>query len=174
MGFNRNSSIVCLFCENVKFLDHVFSCRMDSEAHKKLLDAHMATWKASSGQLRSFSCVFQLLSSCSSNFAEAFSVFKDPKIASCKVVDFVHSFRLAYRNNIWLVPFKHRALMEKGGLILCDGTISVVVTGPSSVLSSGVVKLLGIAEAFGVSFGMCKSCLFFSDIGDFISVRVDA
>ncbi|KAG9294055.1 hypothetical protein G9A89_004923 [Geosiphon pyriformis] len=54
-----------------------------------------------------------------------------------------------------------------------SGWFREAVSGLVLRFSGGVIKLLGIAEAFGVRFGFCKSCLFFSAIGDSISVNID-
>ncbi|KAG9303702.1 hypothetical protein G9A89_018599 [Geosiphon pyriformis] len=48
------------------------------------------------------------------------------------------------------------------------------VFGLSVVLSAGVIRLLGVADAFGISFRFHKSCLFFSGIRDMISVHINA
>ncbi|KAG9287393.1 hypothetical protein G9A89_023765 [Geosiphon pyriformis] len=56
----------------------------------------------------------------------------------------------------------YMAVMEKSGLILPDGSVPVSVSGLLVVLLAGVVRLLGIVDAFGVSFGFHKFCLFFS------------
>ncbi|KAG9290523.1 hypothetical protein G9A89_002498 [Geosiphon pyriformis] len=47
-----------------------------------------------------------------------------------------------------------------------------IVSGPLSLLSDGVIKLLGIAEAHGVSFGFRKLCSFFSGTDSVVSVKI--
>ncbi|KAG9298234.1 hypothetical protein G9A89_002722 [Geosiphon pyriformis] len=89
-------------------------------------------------------------------FREAVSVFHNPKVAGLKVVKFVRS--LAY--------------MEKANLILLDGSVLVTVSDLTLGFSAGVVKLLGITEVLGVHFGFHKSCLFFLDINDSVSVHI--
>ncbi|KAG9297136.1 hypothetical protein G9A89_019417 [Geosiphon pyriformis] len=149
----------------------------------------MSSWKAISGLFLSFSNVLQLLSTCASDFLvslalykgfvfrrwfrEAVSVFHDPKVTGVKITDFVCSLCVTFRNNIWLVHAKYCAYMEKNGLIPVDGSISVLVSGLVLRFLGGVIKLLGIAEAFGVHFGFHKSCSFFSGIGDSVSVNID-
>ncbi|KAG9295300.1 hypothetical protein G9A89_021231 [Geosiphon pyriformis] len=64
------------------------------------------------------------------------------------------------------------AFMEKNNLIPCDGFIPISVTGLSLVFSAGVIRLLEIADALGVGFGFCKFCLFFSGIGNLVSVNI--
>ncbi|KAG9301043.1 hypothetical protein G9A89_015779 [Geosiphon pyriformis] len=97
---------------------------------------------------------------------EAVSVFGDFKIAYHKVVEFV--------DEVWLVRASHRALMKKCGLIPGDSSASNLMHGLSSAFSAEVIKLLNIAEAFGICFGFHTSCLFFLDIGDSVSVIIDA
>ncbi|KAG9287443.1 hypothetical protein G9A89_023815 [Geosiphon pyriformis] len=154
------------------------------------MNAHASVWKIHSGLSRSTSCVSQSLSDCASNaivstaiskgfvfnkwYHESLSVFKDSKMAAQNIVAFVCEFCLVFRDDIWLVRVKHRAVMKKGGLIPCNSSISISVSGLPSVLSSGVIRLLGIADALGVSFGFCKSSLFFSGVGDLVSVHIGA
>ncbi|KAG9303436.1 hypothetical protein G9A89_013762 [Geosiphon pyriformis] len=156
-------SVMCLFCGNVEISDHVFSCPFDAGDHVWLMNAHASVWEMHSGLSYSTSCVLQLLSACISNavvdvaickgfvfnkwYHESFSVFKDSKTVAQNIMAFVRDFCLAFRNDIWLVYAKHRAVIEKGGLIPCDGFIPVLVSGLLSVLLSSVVRLLGITDA---------------------------
>ncbi|KAG9292351.1 hypothetical protein G9A89_015221 [Geosiphon pyriformis] len=189
--YNRSyPSVVCLFCGDIEVSDHIFSCPFDTAGRVQLLNAHALAWEARSGLVQSSSCVSQLLSSCVANIAvgaalykgfvfgnwyrELVLVFRDFKIATSVIVDFVHAFCLSFQDNIWLVCAKYWAFMEKNGLIPCDGSISASVFDSSILFSSGVVRLLGVAEAFGVGFGFCKSCLFFSGIGNEISIHIGA
>ncbi|KAG9306676.1 hypothetical protein G9A89_004223 [Geosiphon pyriformis] len=181
-------SVVCLFCGDVKVLDHVFSCLFDVNNCARLLNSHALAWRMQSGLGHFFSVVSQLLCTCSSNilvstalcksfvfkdwFHESISVFKDSKVASQNIVAFVREFSYAFWEDIWLVHAKHHAFMEKNGLILCDGSVSISISGLFSVLSVGVIELLGVAEAIGVGFGFHKFCSFFSGIGDEISVHI--
>ncbi|KAG9297034.1 hypothetical protein G9A89_008620 [Geosiphon pyriformis] len=153
------SSVVCLFCKDVEVLNHVFFCPFDAAGHVQLMEVHVSVWKAYSGLSRSSFCVLQLLSTC------IFDVVVDT--ALCK--DFV--FNNWYHESVSI--FKDpKAIMEKSGLILHDSSVLVSVLGLSVVLSASVVRLLGIANAFGISFSSHKSCLFFLDIGDMVSVYV--
>ncbi|KAG9286032.1 hypothetical protein G9A89_022709 [Geosiphon pyriformis] len=143
-----------------------------------------------SGLSCSISCVSRSLSDCTSNavvcmaickgfvfnewYREFFSVFKDSKVAAQNIMAFVRELCLVFCDNIWLVRMKHRAVMKKGGLILCNGSIPISVSGLPLVLSSGVVRLLGIVDALGVSFGFYKSSLFFLGVGNMVSVCVGA
>ncbi|KAG9288525.1 hypothetical protein G9A89_015731 [Geosiphon pyriformis] len=85
-------------------------------------------------------------------FCEAVSIFYDLKIASLEVVKFVHFLSLAFKENI------------------CSAPISVF--GLALGLSAGVVKLLGINEAFDICFGFCQSDFFFSGIDNPVSVHI--
>ncbi|KAG9292635.1 hypothetical protein G9A89_007007 [Geosiphon pyriformis] len=183
-------SVMCLFCDNVEISDHVFSCPFDAGDHARLINAHASVWKTCSGLSHSTLCVSQSLSACTSNavvgaaickgfvfnewYRESFSVFKDFKTVAQNIVAFVRDFCLVFCDDIWLVHAKHRAVMEKGGLIPHDGSIPVSVSGLLSVLSSNVVRLLGIANAIGIGFRFHRSSLFFLGIGNLVSVHIGA
>ncbi|KAG9294787.1 hypothetical protein G9A89_000150 [Geosiphon pyriformis] len=173
-------SVLCLYCGEVEVSNHVFSY--------VVLKSYMFYWKLLSGLFLPSSVVLQLMSTCASDLLvflalykgfvfngwlqEAVTVFHDPKVAGVKITDFMHSLCSAFRNDIWLVHTKHRAFMEKNGLIPVDKSISIPVFGLVLRLSPGVIKLLGITEVFGIFFGFCKSCSFFSGIGDMVSVNI--
>ncbi|KAG9288826.1 hypothetical protein G9A89_001150 [Geosiphon pyriformis] len=132
--------------------------------------------------------ILQMLSTCASDFLvfsalcksfvfkgwlqEAVSIFHDLRVAGIKIADFVRSIYVIFRNDIWLVCAKHCAYMEKNGLILMDDSAPVSVYGLASRFLNSVVKLLGVTEAFGIHFGFRKSCSFFSDIGNLVSVNI--
>ncbi|KAG9297801.1 hypothetical protein G9A89_000106 [Geosiphon pyriformis] len=146
------------------------------------------SWKVFSGSSHSSSGILQLLSSGVSDsfvsmalfkdfifngwFCEAVSVFHDPKIAILEIVKFVHSLGLAFKEDVWSVHVKHCVYMKKNGLILLDSSAIISVHGLASRFSARVVRLLGITNALGVHFGFRKSCLFFSGIGDSVSVHI--
>ncbi|KAG9295526.1 hypothetical protein G9A89_000177 [Geosiphon pyriformis] len=65
-------------------------------------------------------------------YHKSVSVYKDPKVAVVNIVNFVREFCLAFRDNIWLVHMKHRAIMEKNKLIPRNGSIPVIVSGFSA------------------------------------------
>ncbi|KAG9303889.1 hypothetical protein G9A89_005799 [Geosiphon pyriformis] len=181
-------SVLCLYCGDVESLDHVFFCKVNDSTHSQILDSHVASWKAFTGLSLFSSAIIQLLLSCASDFPvfvalckgfvfndwfrEAVSVFRDPKIAGLKVVKFVRSLGLAFRNDVWMVHAKHYAYMKKAKLILLDGSTPVSVSGLVSGFSTGVVKLLDITKAVSIRFGFCKPCLFFSGVGSLVSVRI--
>ncbi|KAG9297861.1 hypothetical protein G9A89_006802 [Geosiphon pyriformis] len=181
--------MICLYCGDVEVFDYVFSCPSNASACTQLVDIHASAWEAYTGFSRSSSCVIQLLSNCVSgvvvdtalckNFVfndwyhESVAVFKDSKVVVLTIMDFVCKFCFAFWEEVWLGCAKYRSLMKRNGLILRNGFLPFSVIGFSKLLSAGVVKLLGITVAFGISFGFCKSCLFFSDIGDMFSVHID-
>ncbi|KAG9306726.1 hypothetical protein G9A89_004435 [Geosiphon pyriformis] len=183
-------SVVCLFCGEVEVSDHVFSCFSDADNHTGLLDTYAAAWEMHSGLSCSFSCVLQLLSTCILDvtvsmalckgfvfndwYYESVSVYKDPKVAVVNIVNFVCKFCLAFCDNIWLVCAKHRAIIEKNKLIPRDGFIPVTVSGFSAWLSAGVIRLLRVADAFGISFGYRKHCLFYAGVDNMASVHISA
>ncbi|KAG9285598.1 hypothetical protein G9A89_009238 [Geosiphon pyriformis] len=183
-------SVMCLFCGDVEISDYVFLCPFNAGDHARLMNTYASVWETCSGLSHSTSCVLQSLSACTSNavvgaaiykgfvfnewYCESFSVFKDSKTAAQNIMAFVCDFCLAFRDDIWLVYTKHRAVMKKSGLIPCNGSIPVSVSGLSSVFSSNVVRLLGITDAIGIGFGFCRSSLFFSGIGNLVSVHIGA
>ncbi|KAG9298387.1 hypothetical protein G9A89_005247 [Geosiphon pyriformis] len=159
------SSVICLFCGEVEVSDHVFSCFSDANSHTSLLDTYAAAWEMHSGLSR---FVFN------DWYYESVSVYKDPKVAVVNVVNFVRKFCLAFCDNIWLVCAKHQAIIEKNKLIPRDGFISVTVSGFSAWLLAGLIRLLGVADAFGISFGYCKHCLFYAGVDNMASVHISA
>ncbi|KAG9304588.1 hypothetical protein G9A89_020152 [Geosiphon pyriformis] len=64
-------------------------------------------------------------------------------------------------------------IIVSGGLIQYDSSMPVLVSGLPVVLLAGVVRLLGVADVFGISFEFYKSCLFFLNTGDIVSVHID-
>ncbi|KAG9289900.1 hypothetical protein G9A89_010206 [Geosiphon pyriformis] len=189
--YNRlYSSVLCLYCGDIEVSDHVFSCEIDDSAWHRLLDSHINTWKTLSGSSVFSSCLLQLLSFCVSGslvsmalhksfvfdnwFCKAVSIFYSSKVACLKVIDFTCSFGLTFRDEIWLVHAKHHAYMKKHRLISLDGLSPTLVSGLTSRFFADVIDLLGIDEAFGVHFGFRKSCMFFSSIGNLVSVYIAA
>ncbi|KAG9290809.1 hypothetical protein G9A89_010957 [Geosiphon pyriformis] len=167
-------SVVCLFCNNVEVSDHVFSCSFDAAGCFHLMNTFRATWKLLS------ICVSDVMTSAALYkgfvfkdwYHEFVPTFKDPKMAVMNVVNFVCNFCIAFWDDIWLVYVKHHAVMEKNRLIPHDCFIPVSVPGLSERLLSGVVRLLGVNKAFGISFKFHKSCLFFSGICDKVLVHI--
>ncbi|KAG9286059.1 hypothetical protein G9A89_022736 [Geosiphon pyriformis] len=163
-------SVLCLYCGKVEVSNHVFFCVVDDSAHHQVLESCMSSWRALFGLFLPSLDVLQLLSTCALNFLvssalyksfvfndwlwEAISIFHDPKVAGIRISDFHHAF------------------MEKNGLIFVDGSIPILIFGLVLEFLAGVIKLLSIAEAFGIRFGFRKSCSFFSGIGDLVSVNI--
>ncbi|KAG9285783.1 hypothetical protein G9A89_013208 [Geosiphon pyriformis] len=184
------SSVICLFCGDIEVLDHVFSCPFDAAGCAWLVEIYASAWEAHSGLSCSSLCVLQLLFTCFSNvgvdttlckgfvfkkwYCKSVTVFRDFKIAAQNIMAFVHEFCLVFHDDVWLVHAKHWVIMEKDGMILCNSSISVSVSGLFLVLLASVIRLLDIADAFGVRFGFCKSCLFFSGLGDMVLVHISA
>ncbi|KAG9306680.1 hypothetical protein G9A89_004227 [Geosiphon pyriformis] len=167
--YNRSyPSVICLFCGCVEVSDH----------------------KNISSLCHSTFSVSQFLSSCVLNtlfhialckefvfkewFHEAVSVFGDFKNAGVKVVNFVRALCLAFRDEIWSVHAKHHAFIEKRNLIPYDSSMPDFKSGLSFIYSAGVIKLLGIDVALGVSFGFCRFSLFISDAFDVVSISISA
>ncbi|KAG9286884.1 hypothetical protein G9A89_012434 [Geosiphon pyriformis] len=105
-------------------------------------------------------------------YQESVSTFKNPKVVATNIVNFVCDFCIAFWDDIWLVYVKHHAVMERNGLILHDDSIPVSVSGFSECFLSGIVRLLGVAKAFGIGFGFCKSYLFFSGTCNKVLVHI--
>ncbi|KAG9286563.1 hypothetical protein G9A89_014729 [Geosiphon pyriformis] len=182
------SSVLCLYCGEVEVFDYVFFCVIDDAAHHRVLESCMSSWKVLSGLFLPASSILQLLSICALDFLvfstfckgfvfkrwlqKAVFIFHVPKVAGIKIADFVYSICVAFRSDIWLVHAKHCAYMERNGLILVDGSVPVSISDFTLRFSDGVVKLLGVAEAFGVHFGFHKSCSFFSGIDDPVSINI--
>ncbi|KAG9307392.1 hypothetical protein G9A89_017221 [Geosiphon pyriformis] len=82
------------------------------------------------------------------------------------------TWHLPHLENVWLVHAKHQAFIEKCGLISCNSFALMPISGLPMRFSAGVVRLLGMAEAFGVSFGFHKFCSFFSGVEDLVSVHI--
>ncbi|KAG9301445.1 hypothetical protein G9A89_018117 [Geosiphon pyriformis] len=183
-------SVVCLFCGNVEVSNHVFSCNSDFANRDRLLGDFAVKWEGISGLRGPSFHVLQTFSLCILDtsvcvalckgfvfndwFFEAVSVFGDLKLAGAKIVDFVCDFCLAFRDDIWLVHVKHRVFMEKHRLIPQDSSVLISISGLSSLFLAGVVRLLGIDDAFGIRFGLCKFSLFISGALDVVSVHIGA
>ncbi|KAG9291953.1 hypothetical protein G9A89_004891 [Geosiphon pyriformis] len=146
-------SILCLFCNNVKVLDHLLSfCACNISVFTVLYkDFVFKDW-----------------------FQETVFIFHNPKIASQRIVDFMYAFSLTFKNCIWLVHAKYHAFIEKNWLIPLDSSILISIFGMFSELFASIIRLLGIADAFGVCFGFCKSYSFFSGVGKDVSVHIVA
>ncbi|KAG9302707.1 hypothetical protein G9A89_005181 [Geosiphon pyriformis] len=63
-----------------------------------------------------------------------------------------------------------RADMEKNNLVSDSGVLLVTSCGSAQGLSDSMVRLIGTDDFFGVSFGFCKSYLFFFGLDDLATV----
>ncbi|KAG9290832.1 hypothetical protein G9A89_010981 [Geosiphon pyriformis] len=140
----------------MKALHHQLPVTVDDSARRWLLNSHMNTWKTLSGSsVSSLGLQYPWPS-----IRVLFLMNDLVKLSPSSIIPRWHA--------------KHCAYMEKHGLIPLDGLFPTSVSGLTSRLSAGVVDLLGIDKAFGVHFGFCKSCMFFSSIGDSASVYIAA
>ncbi|KAG9292018.1 hypothetical protein G9A89_017917 [Geosiphon pyriformis] len=162
-------NVLCLCCGKVEFSDHAFTC-----VHESSVCALAGGFPASA--------VLRVLSRCFIDvglytlvckgfvleewYEEACSVFEDRKVAAARIVDFVRFVVGLYHAKVWLARASHRVVMEKAGLVCNVGVVSGLPCGVSSVLSDGIVRLLGVANFFAVSFGHRKSYCFFSGLDD--------
>ncbi|KAG9299149.1 hypothetical protein G9A89_020462 [Geosiphon pyriformis] len=171
--YNRGyPSVVCLFCSKVEVSDHVFSYFSDADNCASLLDTYATTWEVHSDvTVSTVLCKDFVFSNWYHKFV---SVYKDPKVAVVNVVNFVCEFCFAFRDNIWLVHVKHQAIMEKNKLILHNGFILVTVSGFSTWLSAGIIRLLDVADVLDISFGYHKCCLFYAGVSNMASVHISA
>ncbi|KAG9302640.1 hypothetical protein G9A89_007344 [Geosiphon pyriformis] len=175
--YNRGySSVVCLFCGEIEVLDHVFSCSSDVDSHAGLLDTYAAAWELLSTCILDVTVSIALCKSFvfGNWYCESVSVYKDLKVAVINVVNFIHEFCFAFHNNIWLVHVKYWAIIKKNKLIPCDDFIPVTVSGFFTWFLAGVIRLLDVANAFGISFGYHKHFLFYAGVGDMASVHISA
>ncbi|KAG9303326.1 hypothetical protein G9A89_013652 [Geosiphon pyriformis] len=130
-------NVVCLFCGNVKILDHVFSCPFDVADCTHLMEAYLLHTCVSDVIVGTALCKGFVFNDW---YRESTFIFKDSKVAAQNIVFFVCEFCLAFWDDIWLVHAKYRAVMEKSGLILPDGFIPVLVSGLPVVLLAGMIK----------------------------------
>ncbi|KAG9301390.1 hypothetical protein G9A89_018062 [Geosiphon pyriformis] len=171
-------SVLCLFCSEVEFSDHVFTCVHESGIRGEILAEASARWSALAGG-SSASAVLWVLSQCSIDvglytlYEEACDVFEDRKVATARIVDYVRFIVGLHRAKIWLARASHRVVMEKAGLVCDVGVVSGLPCGVSSVLSDGVVRLFGLANSFAISFGHRKPFCFFSGLGSSMRVVIN-
>ncbi|KAG9298359.1 hypothetical protein G9A89_003176 [Geosiphon pyriformis] len=85
---------------------------------------------------------------------EAIVVFEKSKEAVSIVVKFVQELVESHRSKIWLVRSKHRADMERAGLVGDGGMVS------------------GVVESFVVGFGHRRLCFFFSGLNSNLHVML--
>ncbi|KAG9294085.1 hypothetical protein G9A89_015495 [Geosiphon pyriformis] len=158
--YNRHyPNVLCLYCDEV-----LSDFSLSSSGILQLLSSCVSDSSVSMALFKGF--VFN------GWFREAVCIFHDPKIAVLEIVKFVCTLGFAFRKGVWSVRAKHRAYIEKNGLIPLDGSAVISVHGLTSRFSAGVVRLLGITNALGVHFGFRKSCLFFLSLGNSVLVHI--
>ncbi|KAG9287634.1 hypothetical protein G9A89_023984 [Geosiphon pyriformis] len=64
------------------------------------------------------------------------------------------------------IKAKHKAEMEKTGLVGDNGVVSGLSSSVVSILLTGIVHMLGVIKSFAVRFDKCKLCCFFSGLDD--------
>ncbi|KAG9303268.1 hypothetical protein G9A89_013594 [Geosiphon pyriformis] len=183
----RYPNVLCLFCGGMEFSDHAFTCVHESGVCGKILAETSVCWSALAGGSPVFA-VLRVLSQCFFDvglytlvckgfvlgewYEEACSIFEDRKVAATQIVDYVRFVVKLHRAKAWLARASHWVVMEKAGLVCDDGVVSGLSRGVSSVLSDGVVRLLGVANSFAVSFGHRKPYCFFSGLGGSVWVII--
>ncbi|KAG9302126.1 hypothetical protein G9A89_020560 [Geosiphon pyriformis] len=161
-------SVLCLFCGEMEFSDHAFTCVYESGVYGEILAEASAHWSALAGG-SSASAMLRVLSQCSIDvglytlvckgfvleewYEEACSIFEDRKVATARIVDYVRFVVGLHRAKVWLARASHWVVMEKAGLVCDIGVVSGLPCSMSSVLSDGVVRLLSVDNSFAVSFG---------------------
>ncbi|KAG9305255.1 hypothetical protein G9A89_001517 [Geosiphon pyriformis] len=126
---------------------HVFSCSFNANGHAQLLDTHAVVWGVCSSLAHFSSGVLQLMSTCVSDISVSTALYK-----GFVFKDWFHESVFVFKNS----------------RIAGQNIVAFVW------LSFGVTRLLGVAKVIGVGFGFRKSCLFFSGIGNEVSVHIGA
>ncbi|KAG9299545.1 hypothetical protein G9A89_020716 [Geosiphon pyriformis] len=173
-------SVLCLLCGGVEFSDHAFTCVHEAGICGEILVETSAYWSALTSS-SSISTVLQVLSQYSIDvrlyslvckgfvlrewFEEACSVLEDRKVATAQIVDYVRFVVGLHRTKVWLIRSSLQMIMEKTGLVCNSGVVFELSREVPSVLSDGVVRLLGVANFFAVSFGHRRPFCFFFGLG---------
>ncbi|KAG9296027.1 hypothetical protein G9A89_011879 [Geosiphon pyriformis] len=162
--------VLCLLCYEMELLDHVFMCSHDAKIWEEILAVASADWMflAESCGLLS-STVLRFLDWCLLDIGlyscvETMEIFDSKKRAVSTVIGFVGCFVELYHSKAWLIKSAYRVKMEVADLVGNNVLVSGLSHCASSLLSGKVVKMLGVINSFAVSFGHCRSCLFFSGL----------
>ncbi|KAG9304070.1 hypothetical protein G9A89_005980 [Geosiphon pyriformis] len=154
--------VLCLLYYEVELLDHVFTlsfagfCSLLSSAVLRSLD-----WCFLDVDLYFVLCKeFVLRDWC----VEAMEVLDSKKETISIVVGFVGYFVKLHCSKAWLVKSPYRVKIEAAGLVGDNTLISGLFHCINSLLSSKVVRILGVINFFAISFGRHRSCLFFSGL----------
>ncbi|KAG9286536.1 hypothetical protein G9A89_014702 [Geosiphon pyriformis] len=142
-------SVLCLFYGGVEFSDHAFTCVHEFGIRGEILAETSAYWSALAG----------------GSLASAVFIFEDKKVAATQIVDYVKFMVELHHAKVWLARASRQVVIEKTGLVCDGGVVSGLSYSVSSVLSDGVVRLLGVTDSFAVSFGHWKPYCFFSGLG---------
>ncbi|KAG9284463.1 hypothetical protein G9A89_014067 [Geosiphon pyriformis] len=188
--YNKNyPGVLCLQCGEVEFSNYVFTCGKKSISCKKILFECVSTWRSLAGsRLPVSSMVSESLLSCVSDvsfyaffckdfvltgwFEEAVQIFVDHKEAAQVLVDFVQNMGVHHHSELWKFKFKFRANMERNNLVSNLGVLPLVHCSLEQSVSDAIVRLIGIDDSFGKSFGFCRPCLFFSSLFNIVSVYI--
>ncbi|KAG9297633.1 hypothetical protein G9A89_011148 [Geosiphon pyriformis] len=158
--------VLCLLCGGVEFSDHSFTCTHESGVYDEILAKASAHWSVLVGVSRSFASAMLWW------YKKTYSVLDDKKVAIARITDFVRFVVELYCAKVWLVRSIHQIKMEKTGLVHDGSVISGLIYGVFSVLSNGVVRLLGLTESFAVCFSHQRLCGFFFGLGGNVLVYI--
>ncbi|KAG9306162.1 hypothetical protein G9A89_016066 [Geosiphon pyriformis] len=131
-------SVVCLYCGNIEVSDHVFSCAFDATAWLQLFVDFASAWRIVFGLSYTSSLVLQMLSDCLTNLSLVAFLCKD-----FVLVDWYQKAASCFDDS--------KTASDKMVEFVC-------MSGGMSMLLAYVIRLFGIDDAFGVSFGLCSSC----------------
>ncbi|KAG9306308.1 hypothetical protein G9A89_018191 [Geosiphon pyriformis] len=177
--------VLCLLCREVELPNHVFSCVMNAGVQDEILAKATVFWVSLVSSYVLFSsAVLQFFSHCfldvglylalckrfviSDWCLKAVEIFEVRKMAVGVVVNFIRSIVKLDCSRVWLVRSSYRVSMEKTGSVKDDGVLSGLSCCKTSVLSNGIIQILGVLGSFSVSFGCHRPKLFFSGL-DFSS-----
>ncbi|KAG9296036.1 hypothetical protein G9A89_011888 [Geosiphon pyriformis] len=188
--YNKHySGVLCLHYSKVEFSDHVFTCCKESDFHKVILFKCISCWKSLAGfYFLVSSVVVESLLSCLSDvslyalfckdfvlaewFEEIMQIFNNHKEATQILVDFVYDLDVLYCSELWGFRFRFRVNIERDNLVGNLKMMPVVSIGLLPVLLNDVVRLIGIDDSFGISFGFHKPYLFFFGLGNRATVYI--
>ncbi|KAG9290922.1 hypothetical protein G9A89_011072 [Geosiphon pyriformis] len=149
-------SVLCLLCGGVEFFDHAFTCVHESGVRGEILAEASAYWSALAGGSPT-STILEW-------YEEACSIFENSKVAAAQIVNYVRFVVGLHHAKVWLVRSSHRVVIEKTGLVCDGGVVFGLSYDVPSVLSDGIVRLLGVANFFAINFGCQKPFCFFSGL----------
>ncbi|KAG9298305.1 hypothetical protein G9A89_002793 [Geosiphon pyriformis] len=183
--------VSCLFCGDVEFPDHGFTCVKDASVRSDILGDFGDLWRTLMGpNLLSPSFVLQdlflevsdvgLYSVFCKRFVlkswmdEATAFLGDKKKVAIVVVDFVRHLAESHKTNLWLFRTKFRSDMERNNLIGNDVVVASALGVSALPLSAGTVRLIGVLDFLDVGFGFRSRFLFLSGAVNRVSVLISA